>query len=358
MLAGADMVAQGAVGKGLAQTGQPVGAQQPRHAQRLPGDVGGAAAQKFRDRVGPQILGRRGHIQLPRGDEGQQVVLVKGQLGFPAHILPQVGAEKVGEGVADILQLFTGFSPGQRAAQGAWLVGQHGKKPGVQPAGQQRGLCQTGMARHGHPTGVHLRQGPYMIQHPHGRPGPQNQLAGGVGQGAVHLQRAGQAVVKVAVVRGDVQVAEGGHRPAPVGELLHRQVLVGHIGTEADEDHQRAGPVGRGHRQRHRKGELPPGQRHRQPELAQRGVSGAKTLVHRYLPHRELLGGRRQMAIGFPAKELLQLHVAPPPAGGRGGEVDSRQGPGFQHILQGHGKASKLRVSWIRDPSQTVFTVL
>ena len=196
------------------------------------------------------------------------------------------------------------------------------------------------MPRRHDPPPVDAVDGAEMIHHPHGRPGPQHELPRRVGPGAVHIQNGGQAVVKIAVVRRHVAVAEGGHRIAPVGQLLHREIFVGHIGPEADENDRGMPLPSPGQRQRHREGKPPPGQHHRQPQLVQRGLARAKALVHRELLRRQLKGRRGQLAIGLPAEKLGDLPMPLPPSGGGGGELDGRQMPRLQHFLEGHSGSS------------------
>ena len=175
-----------------------------------------------------------------------------------------------------------------------------------------------------------------MIQHAHGGPGPEDQLAGGVGPAPVHIQNGGQTGTEIAVVGGHIAVAEGSHRIAPVRQLLHRQIFVREVGAEADEDDGGAGSLLPGDGQRDREGDLPARQGAAQPKLTQRGLSRAEAFLQRKLLGVQLQGLRRQLAIGLLAKQPGKLPMLLPPAGGGGRKGHGGQLPGVQKFLQGH----------------------
>ena len=268
-------------------------------------------------------------------------MLVKGHFPLPLEVFLQPGAEKVRKRLANVLQLLALFAPQQCAAQCARLVCQYGEKPGVQTGCQQGGLCQPGVSGHGNASGVDLGQGAQVIQHPHGGPCPQNQLAGRVGGRTVNAQHSGKAVVKVGIVGRHIPIAEGGYCIAPVCQLLRGQIFVGHIGTEVDEHDGRAGLFAAGDDQRHREGKLAARQSHGKAQLLEGGLSGTEPLVHRHFVDRKVDGGRRQLTVGLLTQQLLQLHMALPPAGGGGRESDIGQRPAVQHFLQSHSNTSQ-----------------
>ena len=73
------------------------GPHSPDRAHRVGADGG----QKLSLGIGPQIFRRAGHVQRPRSDQGQQLVLVEGQGRFVIVVVAKILAEPMRESAID-----------------------------------------------------------------------------------------------------------------------------------------------------------------------------------------------------------------------------------------------------------------
>src|SRR5690606_25688524 len=98
-----------------------------------------------------------------RGNQGDQHVLIDGQLPFLAVVLVEIVAEPVRERLVDPRHRLAKGSPGKRRAAATRVVADDQRKPLILRSSPQRRLPQPGMAVYGYAALVDIRVGLEII---------------------------------------------------------------------------------------------------------------------------------------------------------------------------------------------------
>ncbi len=117
VLPGAEVVAHAAAMDGNAHLGQRVRRSQTGDSMEHPCRLGGGTAEILALGIGPVILRGGTDVQLPRGDERQQHVLVEGHFEFAVGPAAIVFAEPVGKNTRDDLHAFADFARDRAAPE-------------------------------------------------------------------------------------------------------------------------------------------------------------------------------------------------------------------------------------------------
>ena len=129
VLAGAEMVAD-RLADGLAERGQLAGVEAGKAEQTIH-RLGGDGGQKLAARVGPAVFGGAGDVDGARGGQGDQLVLVDGQVVFVMAVFGKIAAEPVRKTAGDALDRLAVVAPAQRRAAAARVVGDDQRKPRI-----------------------------------------------------------------------------------------------------------------------------------------------------------------------------------------------------------------------------------
>jgi hypothetical protein len=127
--------------RGHLARGQAVGSQEPVDR------VGTEGGQELALRVGPAVLDRARDVERPRGDEGQQLVLIDRQLGLAVRETSEVGAEPVREALRYRGHRLAVDPLAERRAAAARLVGDHHREARILGPGPERRLAQPRVAQ-------------------------------------------------------------------------------------------------------------------------------------------------------------------------------------------------------------------
>ncbi len=224
MFAGADVVAHGAGADGVIDGGEFIGAE----AWFVEEAVDGFSVfdgQEFAQRVGVFVFDGARHVDWSRGDEGDEHVLIDGEIGFAVVVFAEVAAEPVGEVFVDEADGFAedAFAEGRAAAAG--VVGDGHGEAWVGGGGPEGGFAETRVADDSDAGSVDCVVGFQVVEGAAEAPGPSGDGAPLVGVGpdlAVAVEEWVDAVLEAVVeVRIDVAAAHGGEGVAAVDDVFH-----------------------------------------------------------------------------------------------------------------------------------------
>ena len=118
--------------------------------------LGSLRAQKLPARVAPRVAVGAGDVEGARRDEGEQLVLVHGQLGFTIIVTPEVFREPVRELVVNDRHRFAVDSLAQRRSPATALHGHKHRESLVLRRCPQSGFTEPGKSMHRHAPSIEL----------------------------------------------------------------------------------------------------------------------------------------------------------------------------------------------------------
>ncbi len=185
-----------------------------------------AGREELAARIGPAVLLGAGHVDRPRGDQGDQHVLVDAAVVFVAVVeLLEVAAEPVRESRVDRRDRLAEAPLAQGRPAAARVVGDHQANRSSCAPAHERGLAQPRVAHHGHVLGVDVAVG-FEVVHRRLRPQAQAPIAPTRPAETVVLpcgeQRMDAVLEAVVEVGIDVAVVDRGQAVAAIENHLDR----------------------------------------------------------------------------------------------------------------------------------------
>ena len=158
VLPGAEVVAHAAAMDGNAYLGQRVRRGQTGNAMERPYRLGGGTAEILALGISPVVLRGGTDVQLPRGDERQQHVLVEGHFEFAVGPAAIVFAEPVGKSAGNLGDGLSRTATGKRITGISRATACRHEKPLVLRKGPEGRFPSSGMSNHADMARIGLRR--------------------------------------------------------------------------------------------------------------------------------------------------------------------------------------------------------